>query len=61
MSREHENLTGFGMENVENGCMNHVPRMGCFVIRVERMRRENTTRKRDRSSEEACCVIPPTP
>jgi hypothetical protein len=36
----------FSMENAENGCMNHVPCMGCFVIHVEGMRREKQRQKR---------------
>jgi hypothetical protein len=56
ISGQHQNLTGFSVENAENGCMNHAPCMGCFVIHVEGMRREKET-----NSEDACCVIPPTP
>jgi hypothetical protein len=40
ISRQHQNLTGFSVDNAENGCMNPVPYMGCFVIHVKGMRRE---------------------
>jgi hypothetical protein len=61
ISRQHQNLIGFSVDNAENGCMNPVPCMGCFVILVKGMRREKITRKRNRNSEEACCGISPTP
>jgi hypothetical protein len=48
------------VDNAENGCMNPVPCMGCFVIHVKGMRREKITRKRNRNSEETCCGISPT-
>jgi hypothetical protein len=35
--------------------------MGYFVIDVEGIRREKTTRKRDRNSEETCCGVSATP
>jgi hypothetical protein len=41
----HQNLTGFRVENAENSRMNPVPYMGCFLIHVERMRREKVTRE----------------
>jgi hypothetical protein len=41
VSKQHQSLTGVIVENAES----------CFVIRVEGMRREEATRKRDRNSE----------
>jgi hypothetical protein len=35
ISRQRQNVTGFNVENSENGCMNPVPCMSCFVPPVE--------------------------
>jgi hypothetical protein len=47
ISRQHQNLTVFNVKNAENGCMNPLQFMGCFVIHEERIRREKITRKRE--------------
>jgi hypothetical protein len=60
VSSQHQNLIGFCMENAENGYMKPLPCMDCFVIFVERIKREKTTRNKDRNNEEVCCGICPT-
>jgi hypothetical protein len=48
ISRQHQNLTGFNVDNEENGCMNPVPCMGCFVIHVEGMRKKYNEKKKQK-------------
>jgi hypothetical protein len=45
ISRQHQNLTGFGVENAENVSTNPVQSMGCYLMYVEVIRREKITRK----------------
>jgi hypothetical protein len=52
ISRQHQNMTAFSVENAEHSFTNPVPYMGCFVIDVKELRREKVRRKRDRNSEE---------
>jgi hypothetical protein len=57
ISRQHQNLTGFSVENALNVCMNPVTRTSCILIHVEGMRRGKIARKRDRNSAEAYTAV----
>jgi hypothetical protein len=57
----HQNLTGFRRESAEDDYMYSVQCMDCFVIYMEGMKREKTTRKRVINIEDAWNGNSPAP
>jgi hypothetical protein len=60
LSRQDQNLTLFNTENVENGSMNPLLCMDCFITFCGRDKMEKTWKNRDRNNEEFCYGIRPT-